>query len=160
MDTGCFCNLFIVQIKFFLLDVFYNCNIFLLPEMEKAAEVSSIMKVSLGSCGCLTASWLICWLVHSSSRMNLFPLSPRMPRVVGFHEASGALQHLFMMVFWKSLAAVRRSIMLVLSVSTRVWGETGLKSPKKSTQEEYHPSCWLCPWCLSRPTFGKETKPW
>lgn len=89
------CNLPIVQIIFSVLDVYCNCNI-CLPEMEKPDEVSLIMKVSSGICGCLSASCLICWLTYRSSRMNLFPLSLRMPRVVGFHNAARVLQHLFM----------------------------------------------------------------
>lgn len=88
-------NMPIVQIIFSMLNMYCNCNI-CLPEMEKPDEVSLIMKVSLGICGCFSASWLICWLTYRSSRMNLFPLSPWMPRVVGFHKAARVLQHLFM----------------------------------------------------------------
>lgn len=90
------CNLRIVHIMFSLLDVYSNCNI-CLPEMEKPDEVSLIIKVSSGICGCVCASWLICWLTYRSSRMNLFPLSPRTPRVLGFHKAARVLQHLFML---------------------------------------------------------------
>lgn len=88
-------NLQILQIIFSLLNVYSNCNI-CLPEIEKPDEVSLIMKVSSGICGCFSASWLICWLTYRSSRMNLFPLSLRLPRVVGFHKAAREQQHLFM----------------------------------------------------------------
>lgn len=67
--------------------------------MEKADDVSLIIKVSSGSCGCFRASQLICWLTYRSARNLFIPFVSLNAKNHGVLQ--GSLPRIY--VIWKHL---------------------------------------------------------